>query len=760
MINTSRGRWLPLALLLAASTNARADGTATTDVGAKRVLLKSSGTWMYVEHAGDPSPAPAIPDQSLTGGVESMLDPGGKRDANPSNVRKLADAPKSLVDQLRAVDRRLLVAVGVGAGLLVLATIGILLFFLAVQPAKRRKLLRRALTILESGTKEQGQLKEAEDLLNRAIEAGLRNADIKEAYFARAYAFAVRGIEDAALLDLAIADIKKADRSDPAVLYLELWTRVKQKKYDEAVALCDASQRDLESFEHGKALMSIASFNLATELWKKKEVEAAVKSFDRVRALGVHVDRLPASSGNHHTTLGIVSLFDNHVDEAEKYFKTALDQRSKDKTSVIEADLGLLLCRWKRQDLVGVHDDLGDLVARVDSDLQDVVLRKRREGRKDDKADDVDETLTDVGFLKRNVFLWHAVSLVHTWSGRAEKASLPRDQRDELERRLDKVVAVDANMPDPKLLLGLIDYYLFHDSLKASAIKRLTNAGIDVPEVNLLVDRENKIMQAEQNLLPTFFAMVKGYVANHEVPKQMRQELVDALQRFDRFRSLERDLTIGDTVDETGVTLAGLQARGALLTQRVERIVKPVMSKQGAENLKSLDEMLGGMKAAAEAIQGGAKKLEEHELQLMVSTGEFLLREESSVSDADGGQRRADIPGPSTVVKRLPSRPVSQPVVPPVSSRPMPSPPVSQPVVPPAFSRPMPSPPSMRPAVPPASSRPMPSPPVSRPAVPPASSRPMPSPPSMRPVAPPPSSRPVGPPPLRPPPPPTSNRES
>ncbi len=639
-----------------AAIAAGADRTATNDADGRKVLLRSSGSWVFLDAAGQrPQGEEAAAGATKPGDEAAATPPQGAAATPPQPdgarepVAPAAQNPEGWVaqrlQQLRGMDRQLLLTIGATAGSLVLLVAVLLLYFLYIQPAKRRRLLKRALAIIAADDKNR--FEEAENLLNEAITAGLRDADVKEAYFARAYVYAALGMEDG-----AIANLKKADRSESAVLYLELWTRVKQKRYEEAVALCDSSAQELGTFANGKMLMSIAMFNRATELWKKREVNEAVKHFDRVRELGIHADKLPPSSGDYHTTLGIVALFDAHIDEAKTHFETALKE-TKDKVASIEAELGLLLCAWrKKEDPTVIDTKLGRLTAALP------VSSKADAAKKDGE-------LTDSALLGRNALLWHAVSLIQGWLRLAEKSGLPRESRDALEKRLAKVLAIDSKMPDPKLLLGLVDYYLFHGSAKAQAVARMTDAGIDVPEVNLLVERENKIAQAERNLLQTFFGMVKSYVGNHEVPKQMRQRLIDSLHRFDRFRTLERELSVVDTSEEAGATLAGLQTRGAILTQRVERIVKPALASQGPEKVKSLDDLLGGMKSAAKAIQENATRLEKQELELMVNTGEFLLREEGSVAVTDaGGPAKLLRASPVERVAPLPPVPGRRPAIP------------------------------------------------------------------------------------------------
>ena len=178
--------------------------------------------------------------------------------------------------------------------------------------------------------------------MTKAITAGLKKKDLDEAYFARAYLRAVRDDCSGVVEDLSLAD-----RSDPPFLYLDLWAKVKLEKYKEAFKVYEANQDSLQDFLKAKELMSIACFNLGKEHWKKREIKEAVQYFDRVRSLAVHADRVPGSISDHHVTLGIVALFDDQFAQAKRFFDEAFKRAEQEARPTMNAEIGLLLCRWR-----------------------------------------------------------------------------------------------------------------------------------------------------------------------------------------------------------------------------------------------------------------------------------------------------------------------------------------------------------------------------------------------------------------------------
>jgi tetratricopeptide (TPR) repeat protein len=602
------------------ATHVQAQRIATEDNTGAKVLLHDSGKWEY------------------TRGKQGAKNEAGKSGeslvaSEPAGPLGLSPAEK-LVPFL-TTERMIM------AGIVLVMGGGSLLFFLVVQPARRRKPLLQALRIISSGQTEMYE--EAEELLARAITAGLKKKDIQEAFFARAYIRAQLGI-----FDRAMADLKETERQNPAVAYLEMWLLVQRGEYKEAYAVYAENMKAVELLENGKRLVSIVCFNLGKQYWKEKRIEEALKRFEEVKALGVHAEKVPGSIDEHHITFGLLSLFDNDYVKAESDFRNAVERAKKNGSSTLQAELGLLLCKWRKGGHPPADEEVGKLAARVENQLSKAPIWSRSEasaieGEDKEEGAEAQRALTEHGLLLRNVLLCHAVSLVHMWISREAKSGLPRSERDRLEERTHKVNKVDDGMTEPRLLLGLIDYYLFHDSMKESGLGLLEDSKTNVPEVGLIIEREKKLKELEKDRLKTFLALAKEYLSNPDIPVQMRSELKKALGRYARFKEVGELKISEQAIEDGGATIQGLQFRSALLRKRIGTIVKPLLASTDSSKAKSIDDLMSSMENASETIRQNAASLEKSELNLMINSGDLVLKEESLAEQLPAGPRPADI---------------------------------------------------------------------------------------------------------------------
>jgi tetratricopeptide (TPR) repeat protein len=619
----------------AARDRPSAERTATIDGTRTKVLLETTGSWRYVAaQAGadaqrDDAP---VPGPSPTQTQNAVAPPAGTRGGDDATAAE-GSAPARPA-QPPPLDRQVMLELTIAGGALVGLVVGLLVYFLWIMPAIRGRRLGAAIALIRDGG--TANLGEAEELLDRAITSGMRPDDVREAYFARAYVHARLGRYDGAL-----ADLRQADRDEPSVLYVELWALVKLKKYKEGYEIYSAHRNEIVEFEHGRRLASIVCFNLGRERWKEHALDDALKYFNEVRKLGIHADKVPESVSDHQTTLGILAMYDNQFEEAAAQFEKAKARAKEERASSLPADVGLLLCRWR----LSKHPQMDDDIAKVVALLPGVASGKR--------AAEGGDALDESELLARNVLLWHAVSLLHALHHRPERTGFPQAERANLRQRVERVLERDATMPDPKLILGLVEYFFFHESNKAAAVEMLNASNTDVPEVSLLLTREAKLKTLQQDLLKTFFSLVKDYLADREVPLRVRQTLMDSLQRHSRFRQVEGDFTIAG--DEAGVaadvTLNGLQSRAVLLRKRVATILQPALSSTNREGVAGLQELMNELERGTQQIKETAAKLEEKELDLVVGTGEFLLREEDGPVPSASRPPR-DLLTPSSPVER------------------------------------------------------------------------------------------------------------
>lgn len=627
---------LVIGLLFAGVPPAATDVVVTTDSG-QRVLLRESGTWEYLTGRNDDIVVTAGDGQRV------LLRDSGRWEYLPDR----SDEPPPAAAPAEVQNRFLLLSLGTGVLFLLLVSLGLGWYFLILQPGRKRRRLFEALEIIDRGLEDQ--YPRAEQLVDQAITSGLGNRDIREAYFARAFLLAKKG-----RLENTVADLELADRADPAVLYLHLWSLVGLKKMKEAFNLYDKNKTLLGGYLKADILVSRACFSLGADHWKKQEIEAAVSYFDRVRELKVLASRVPASASDLQVTHGVLALFNNHGEEAETNFKAAQERAEREKTSIVSARLGLLICNWRRQENPDLDREITDILALIERDkpfppARTAGDRKRREAETEKKKADNTEkapppTLSEDDILRRNVCLLHAVSLLYTWLRLPEKKNLPRAEIQKLETRAARVSALDPDMLDPDLLLGLIEYYFMEDR-RDQALERLRKSGSDIPEIMLVLKREARLKELERDRLTTFFCMVRDYVGDQEVAPEIKQALLNSLEEYERFRKISGDLAISDSWEGGGPTIQGMQARGALLRKRVRSIVKPMQARIGQEKVSLIDGMVRELETTTQVIRKNAETLEKTELELMINTGEFLLKEEEPV-EIDLAKNAAEDPSP------------------------------------------------------------------------------------------------------------------
>ncbi len=591
-------------------------------------MLKPDHTWTTV---GPADSSASVPPETGPSGTPAVS-PSGRGAAETGLTEESAGEKKGL---FAGIDRSLILIGGTVLGFLILVILGLILFFSIIQPAKKRKPLLQALRIIDQ--ERRTEYTDAEDLLTKAITSGLKQNDLDEAYFARAYLRALR--DDCSG---TIEDLSRVNLSDPAVQYLDLWAKVKVEKYKYAYEIYDTNQDALQDFLKSKELMSIACFNLGKEHWKKREIKEAVQYFDRVRSLGVHADRVPGSISDHQVTLGIVSLFNKEFLQAREYFEAAEARATQEKRSTMNAEIGLLLCRWCSGERSQLRKPLMGIVQKLEKDYGDPQSQKAKTGKSggDEYAGEGERKLDDKDLLIRNVLLWHAVSLIHEWCEKDEKSGLTPAERDSLRDRLNKVMAIDSEMPDPKLIQGLVDYFFFHNALREESLDMLEKSSSLVPEVDLIIKRERKLDELQKDSIKTYFSIVNNYLDNKSVPQVLKEELkeklIHRLEAFPHFRHLLGEMITEDQATSgEGPTIQNLSTRQEFIRKRMGAIIgaiKAGASKDPAgKGKKAEEELEKSMKEISEntqRIKDTYDQVEAKVNRVLVYTGEVLLPEE------------------------------------------------------------------------------------------------------------------------------------
>lgn len=588
---------------------------AWTEKAHKKVILHPDNKWEFTPATGQAdSLQPAGRAKAENGGIAAGQ--SSSQNGKVLVVQQLYD--KGL---LWGMQPKLLIVIGALFLVMVGVIAGVLIYFLVAQPRKKRKSLLNAFEIING--KVESHYDEAERLLTSAMGSGLKEQDLREAHFARAYVrIRLNKYEE------ALADLAESDQSDPGVAYLDLWLKVERKKFKEAYALYDQHENSLTAYLRAKELVSIACYNLGAEKWKDRDVERALTYFDKVRELGIHANRLPDSISDHQVTMGIRALFDGKAEVAQKYFEDAVERSTKENRSPLRAKLGLMLIAWCKSEHPQLEEELGLLVKEVEAEFSGKKMTVATgESGKSPKA----EALSESGVLLRNVRLWHAVSLLHSWFALKNARDMTKNRRDAFSARLEKVRELDKDMVDPDLLLGLIEYYFFPEADRKSALERLERSKSEIPEIERIVQHEKKLAEQEKNKLKTFFSMVKEYVANHDVPVERKKELIARLEGYARFKHIAQELSLGDQTGVGGeMNLKSLNERQKLMARRITGIVLPRSASD--KESKFIKDKMQSIEDTTKSVREQVGKIETEEFDLVVKTGEYLLRDESEPS--------------------------------------------------------------------------------------------------------------------------------
>ncbi len=561
---------------------------------------------------------------------------------------------------------------------LVLALAGLALYFLAWVPYRRRKPLREALEILRR--QDADEYPRAEGLLSRALEAGLRRADVAEARFALAYVRAQLGrfAEAAGVL----SDLVSAPRPGPEAVYLYLWLQSKLKDHEKVERVYEQHGEALGDLLDTKLIAGIAYLHRARQAWAEKAVDGATHYFKRLRALGVLTEEIPKHIDQHQVLLGIMALFDRSLDEARKHFAGAVKTAEGEKQPTVPGRLGLLLCDWRSSEVPDVDGPLAALIEELPGAKEALAPEPEPEGlvvacpscgaKYRIKPDAVGKKVACRGcktnfavrapapaappatnkaeldgdaLLLRNALLLHAVSLLCTWLRLPAKRGLPDEQRRTFRERLRRTRKVDPALGDCHLLEGLVAYYFArNDAERTEAVgclERAAKAEVSVPEVLDLLQREQKLADARRNSLTLFLDLVRKYLSDSAVPEALRRELRDHLAGRRGLADLSRvDLKCGE--DQAAPSVQDLQNRGGLIHRRVKTIVQPRLAeaKVDAAEQEAITKEMTTLDAATRSLTENVGRLEQAEMKLLEKAGEFLFDDEPPAAPAPAAVKK------------------------------------------------------------------------------------------------------------------------
>jgi hypothetical protein len=530
--------------------------------------------------------------------------------------------PGAAASEAGSISPRVLgIVAGVG-GLLLVAVVGVLVYFLVMVPGRRRRPLVKVLQELERG-EDPTTLADTEQVLVNVAASGLKRDDLRVARFALAYVRARLGrySEASSTLD----DLVHSGDQSLETTYLRLWVDHHMDDPERVERTYLSAGEFLLEILDARLVVGIALLKRARSLWRERLFDAAVEYFNRLRELDVLTEAIPKRMDDHRIALGFASLYDNDLSGAREQFNNVVRTVHETGASDVPARLGLLLATWRESECPDVDGELGALVKTM-QESETVGASERESGGPISGAGG--GVPGEDELLLRNLLLLHAISLLHTWRRLTERSGMPAGGFEALNERLKRVEQTDPAMVDPRLLRGLIGYYFAIGSAERDqALADLESAlegGVHLPEVIDLVERERRLDVARERAMERFLAIVRDYLADRGIPVEVRRVLQERLKRLSRFESLT-ELELDATDIDAAPSIVDLQARSALLSRHVRMFVSADMER-GDTEVARLIEALG---AETERVRRSADALDQAEQDVMVFVGEYLLAEQA-----------------------------------------------------------------------------------------------------------------------------------
>jgi hypothetical protein len=546
----------------------------------------------------------------------------------------------------------------------------ILAWFIVLVPKRRRRPLVEALSLLELD--DPSKFDQVERLLQQALIAGLRAADVADARFALAYVRTRMG-EHAEAATVLIEAGNDAEM-DADTAYLLLYLRVKLKQWDEAENLYKQYAPKLNEMLETKMLLGIALLHRARQFWSRRDIAIAIRYYGQLRKLGILLEHVPAHIDQHEVVLGMMLLFDRKFEDAATHFEGAIAAAGQEKKPVYPGQVGVLLCRWRRGERAGIDAELGELVKSARKALPDPSRNAKsgsakvrctqcqstftvdrmslhrtlncaeckrvfiaREISGDETTAKAELLLDDDAILLRDLCMLHCMSLLASWAELSSKSVLTTEDRKELSRRLEQVRRIDPSFADAPLVDGLIQYYFDHEDedRRKTAIEMLELSiflGANAPELLNLVSREKRAMELESQTMQILLSMLRQYLQNSDVPEELRRKLLQQLQRYPAFRQQCKETAIVSDGD-TAPSIQQIRDRVALAAMRLPRLINAMRNQVDDELRQAIDSMTHEITERSSVVTEGVKKLQEKEEEMMATVSEALLLEEETTEE-------------------------------------------------------------------------------------------------------------------------------
>ncbi len=557
--------------------------------------------------AGSDAPA-ALETAASRGGHPLEKTPEPRSDASPAEVD---DDP--IVTYLMII-----------VAVLLLSLIGVVAYYKTIRPRRLRKPLLAALKIIAEN--DQSRFEQAEGLISGALGTGLKSSDADEARFALAYVRARLERFTEALSPLR--ELITIGKADVQARYLYMWLNARQKNEDEVIRIFEEHRAELRGYCDAKKIASIAYLRHANLRWGRKQIEAALASYDQVRKLAELADEIPPGASNHHVVFGIDALVQKELEEARRHFQAALEEAGKTAIEKLEAEAGLLLADWLEEPDLDLDERLGEIVERCRQALPEGRSRHHQTDELEDWRP------SDEALLYCGIGLWWALAWIGSQARKPAGSGLTDEAWDDLKARTERVIDEDPTRADAWLIGGLVGYYFseHHAERRADALERLEKAlecGVSVPEVVNLYNHEKRLADLDEHEI--FFKTVSGHLQNPSVSDPERKRLVDQLSRYQGMGQRLATVFLDPGVDAPAPIATELRNRSRVLEQRLARVRKILVARGKAPDEATTERLTTSV---AELRQAGAdvgRELEDYEKAervALVGTAEALLPEE------------------------------------------------------------------------------------------------------------------------------------
>jgi hypothetical protein len=522
----------------------------------------------------------------------------------------------------------------------VLIFLAALIYFRILVPRRKMKPYQQALELLSAR-----HYSDALPLLT-SIEGKLPDQLRREARFLIAFAYYQTGNTTEA--EHMLGTLYREDSSDPNVAYLLAHIRVEKKLYDEAELVLEQMEVNKQlGVHHARKLLGLVKFQRGLTALHDGRIEAASELFEKVKSLGDYAARIPADIRNRHILLGTRGLFDKDVAAARKQFESlqtaAAQLASGERTTLLAtAKLGLALADWI-EEKPGSYTAVEKLLAEaarlfspneplerpwpdnvgekdIEKKLADIDVKAGQSA----EQRDFERCLRDLHFLR-------GMAVLKAWSlmdGKIAYDNLKVYYQTAL-LRFACALAHDEDFSDVLLIVGLLKFYLHQPGKKQRTegidlLERAQKGGMREPDAMEIINNRRRIEAQHADAVDKYLQTLDKYLNDDTVRTEVRKALIERLSRYKRVQEWGRrpDPAWRRSVEPT---VGELHNRSETLCVRIEQILA---SQKTSDDLNQMRKLSGDLREGGAKLYEQARSIERTEAELLVMTGNQLLRDQ------------------------------------------------------------------------------------------------------------------------------------